>query len=97
MVRLCGAFLGLLAFGATLVIGLLGGLPAEIIMLRAVTAMFVFCAIGLITGWAAYRIMDEHAVNKHRELFPEETEEGAQDQAKEQPDEQQQTAEAATG
>jgi hypothetical protein len=37
--------------------------------------MFVFCLIGLATGWVANRVLDEHTIRKNRELFPEERQE----------------------
>ncbi len=71
MVRLCGAALGLLAFAVTILLGLEAGNPAEVTIRRAVGALFLFCLIGLGTGWVAHRILDEHALRKNREVFPE--------------------------
>ena len=69
MVRLCGAALGLLAFGVTVFLGLAAGNPAEVTLLRAVQAMLLFCVLGLCVGWVAYRVLDEHALRRNRELF----------------------------
>jgi len=69
MVRLCGAALGLLAFSVTILLGLAAGNPAEATLLRAVWAMLVFCVIGLSTGWVGQRVVDEHALLRHREKF----------------------------
>ena len=69
MVRLCGAALGLFAFGVTILLGLTAGNPADVTLLRAVWAMVVFCVIGLCGGWVAWRVLDEHAQGKHREMF----------------------------
>ena len=69
MVRLCGAALGLFAFGVTILLGLTAGNPAEVTLLRAVWAMVVFCVIGLGVGWVAWRVLDEHALGRQREMF----------------------------
>jgi len=75
MIRLCGASLGLFAFSVTVFLGLGAGNPVEVIVLRAVWALTIFCGIGLTVGWIAHRIIDEHAVRRARELFPSEEEE----------------------
>ncbi|NLE59242.1 MAG: hypothetical protein GX616_12840 [Planctomycetes bacterium] len=72
MVRLCGAALGLFAFSITILLGLLAGNPANVVLLRALQAMLAFCLLGMCAGWVAYRILDEHALRKHREMFPAE-------------------------
>lgn len=69
MVRLCGATLGLFSFGVTILLGLSAGNPTDVILVRALWAMLIFCVIGLIAGYVAYRVLDEHAIRKHRELF----------------------------
>ena len=74
MIRLCGAALGFFAFAVTIFLGLSAGNPVQTTLGRAVTALFVFCFLGLGTGWVANRIMDEHALRKNREMFPEEPE-----------------------
>lgn len=76
MIRLCGATLGLLAFAVTIFLGLAAGNSPEAVITRAVWALFVFCFIGLVTGWVAHRVLDEHAMRRHREMFPEENESG---------------------
>ncbi len=75
MVRLCGAALGLFAFSSTVLLGLIAGNPVNVILLRALQAMLVFCLLGLCVGWVAYRVLDEHAVRRHREMFPDEVSE----------------------
>jgi hypothetical protein len=75
MARLCGAALGSLAFSVTILLGLLNGSPAEVVLLRALQAMLAFCLLGLCAGWVAYRVLDEHALRRHRELFPSEVQE----------------------
>ncbi|MGQ9649203.1 MAG: hypothetical protein ACUVXJ_03760 [Phycisphaerae bacterium] len=72
MVRLCGAAFGLFAFSITIVLGLLAGNPANVILTRALQAMLAFCLLGICAGWVACRLLDEHALRKHRELFPAE-------------------------
>ncbi len=70
MIRLCGGSLGLLAFAIALLLGLSAGNPPEIILERAVAALFIFCGLGLGVGWVGSRVLDEHAVRKNREMFP---------------------------
>lgn len=61
--------MGLLAFGATILLGLRAGNPTDVILVRALWALFVFCVIGLVVGYVAYRVLDEHAMRRNRELF----------------------------
>ncbi len=72
MVRLCGATLGFLAFGVTILLGLGVGNPADVTLLRALWAMLIFCVIGLCVGWVAYRVLDEHSLRRHAEMFVDE-------------------------
>jgi NhaP-type Na+/H+ or K+/H+ antiporter len=72
MVRLCGAALGLLAFGVTIFLGLAAGNPTESILLKAVWALMLFCGIGLFVGWVSHRVMDEHALRLDSEARNEE-------------------------
>jgi len=69
MVRLSGAALGLLAFGITILLGLLAGNPVDVTLMRAVRATFAFCLIGMAVGWVASRVLDEHALRRNAELF----------------------------
>ena len=80
MVRLCGACLGLFAFSIVIFQGLMANNPAETTLVRGVEAMFAFCLIGLCAGWVAQRILDEHTVRRHGEMFKvvEEDEEPSQ-------------------
>ncbi len=73
MIRLCGAALGLFAFSVTVFLGMAAGNPIEVTIGRAVGALFVFCLIGLGTGWVASRVLDEHAATRSREMFPDQT------------------------
>jgi len=69
MVRHCGACLGLFAFSIAILHGLMVDNPAETTLVRGLGAMFAFCLIGLCVGWVAQRILDEHAVRRHGEMF----------------------------
>ena len=64
--------MGSLAFSVTILLGLLNGSPAEVVLLRALQAMLAFCLLGMCAGWVAYRVLDEHALRRNRELFPSE-------------------------
>ncbi len=75
MVRLCGAALGLFAFSIALLQGLLVNNPTDTTLIRAVQAMFVFCVIGLCVGYVGQRVLDEHAIRRHGEMFKEVDEE----------------------
>ena len=75
MVRLCGASLGLFAFAIAILHGLLAGNPTPVVLSRALWALLLFCIIGLITGWVGYRVLDEHALQRNREMFSEVDEE----------------------
>lgn len=71
MVRLCGAALGFLAFTVTVGLGLAADIPPDVIIFRAISAMFLFFLLGLFTGWVAYRVIDEHILAMHRAMFGE--------------------------
>lgn len=77
MIRLCGAALGFLAFSVTIVLGMVAGNSIEATIGRAIWALFAFCLIGLITGWVANCVLDEHAQARQREMFPEQPDENA--------------------
>jgi uncharacterized membrane protein len=72
MVKSIGAALGLFAFAVTAVMGLVAGNPAEVILLRALWAMVIFCLIGMVTGWVASRVLDEHILRKEQEMLADE-------------------------
>lgn len=71
MVRLCGAALGFLAFTVTVGLGMAAEIPHDVIIFRAISAMFLFFLLGLFTGWVANRVIDEHALAMHRAMFSE--------------------------
>ncbi|HOW18383.1 MAG TPA: hypothetical protein PLC79_05045 [Phycisphaerae bacterium] len=64
-----GACLGLFAFAVTVLAGLAAGNPATAILSRALWAMAAFFLLGCVLGYVALRVIDEHAVRRHRELF----------------------------
>jgi len=99
MVRLCGACLGLFAFSIAIIQGLMANNPAETTLVRGLEAMFVFCLIGLCVGWVAQRVLDEHAVRRHGEMFKEveEDEPGQQTQTSISADARGEPARAAPG
>jgi hypothetical protein len=66
-----GAALGFLAFAITIFLGLSAGNTPETTLTRAMQAMFAFFALGLGVGWVAWRAIDEHALKRHHELFPD--------------------------
>ena len=72
MVRLCGACLSLFAFAIVIFLGLLAGNPVEVTLWRGLWGLLVFFGLGLIVGWVAHRVLDEHALRRRKELFPEE-------------------------
>ncbi len=71
MVRLSGAALGLLAFSVAIVQGLAAGNPAEVVLGRAIWALVLFCVLGLVVGYVAQRVLDEHTVRRHGDMFKE--------------------------
>jgi hypothetical protein len=76
MVRVSGACLGLFAFAVTILTGLAAGNPATTTLSRALWAMGAFFLLGLVLGYVALRVIDEHAVHRHKELFGEPEPEG---------------------
>lgn len=75
MIKSIGAALGLFAFAVTTISGLVAGNPAEVILLRSIWAMVIFCMMGMATGWVASRVLDEHVIRKQKELYGEDGEE----------------------
>lgn len=69
MVRVSGACLGLFAFAVTILAGLSAGNPATAILSRALWAMGAFFLLGCVLGYIALRVIDEHAIRRHKELF----------------------------
>lgn len=71
MIQVYGACLGLFAFAVTILAGLSAGNPATAILSRALWAMGAFFLLGCALGYVALRVVDEHAVRRHKELFGE--------------------------
>ncbi len=69
MVQVSGACLGLFAFAVTVLAGLAAGNAATAILSRALWAMAAFFLLGCLLGYVAMRVIDEHAIRRHRELF----------------------------
>ena len=58
--RYTGACLGLLAFAIATVAGLSVNNPPMLILSRAVSALALFCVIGLLLGTVAQAVLNEH-------------------------------------
>jgi len=69
MLRRTMGVMGLLAFVITVFGGLIGGNRVEFILPRALWAMAIFCLLGLIVGWAAEIIVQEHQAKQYAEVF----------------------------
>ena len=61
IVKFSGAILGLLAFSVAVVGGLWVGNPATVVLSRAIWSLVVFCALGLVVGFAAHAVVEEYA------------------------------------
>jgi len=59
--RYAGACLGLLAFGLVILAGLAVHNPPMVTLSRAVWALVVFCALGVVLGLVAQAVICEHA------------------------------------
>lgn len=68
--RFTAAALGLLAFSVSVLGGLWARNPVEVILSRSIWAMLIFCVIGLVTGWAAQRVVREHLDKCELESMP---------------------------
>lgn len=69
MLRRTMGVMGLLAFAITVLGGLSGGNSVEFILPRALWAMGIFCLLGLIVGWAAEMIVQDHQAKLSAEVF----------------------------
>ena len=67
--RYTGACLGLLAFGLTVIVGLAVNNPATVTLSRAVWALAVFCALGMVLGGIAQMVIHEHARRRQEEVL----------------------------
>ncbi|MCP4247160.1 MAG: hypothetical protein GY778_08930 [bacterium] len=75
--RYTGACLGLLAFGLTVIVGLAVNNPATVTLSRAVWALVVFCAIGLMLGGIAQVVIREHARRRQEAVLGPQSEPAA--------------------
>ena len=58
--RYTGACLGLIAFAVTVIAGLWIDNPPMVTLSRAVWALVLFCALGLVVGACAQSVINEH-------------------------------------
>lgn len=66
--RFAGGMLGLLAFGASAVIGLAVGNPPLVVATRALWALAIFCIVGLAVGAAAQAVINEYIAAQEEAL-----------------------------
>ena len=58
----------MLAFSASIVVGLWAGNPVSVILSRAVWALCVFCVIGLLVGGVAQYVINDYGKRRFREV-----------------------------
>lgn len=58
--RYAGATLGLFAFFVVCAAGVFTGNPVGLTMSRAILALFLFCVLGFVLGYAAQLVVAEH-------------------------------------
>ncbi len=68
MVRRAGACLGLFAFCVTLLRGMAVGNPPTTILSKALWALVLFFMLGLVLGYLAALLFDEHEVGRKTKL-----------------------------
>lgn len=68
MVGSIGAQIGLLAFAATLLVGVSVGNGLTVVLTRALVAMFVGALVGQVAGWAAKSILRDHFQRRKHEI-----------------------------
>lgn len=67
--RFTGACLGLLAFAITILAGLAVHNPPMVTLSRAVWALAIFCALGLVLGAVAQAVVNEHFRRREKEVL----------------------------
>jgi hypothetical protein len=67
--RFTGACLGLLAFAITILAGLAVHNSPMVTLSRAVWALAIFCALGLVLGAAAQAVVNEHFRRREKEVL----------------------------
>ncbi|MBI4717313.1 MAG: hypothetical protein HY763_05875 [Planctomycetes bacterium] len=68
LARYVGAGLGLLAFSVSVVAGLVVQNPPIVTLSRSILALFVFCFLGLVLGYAAQLVVREHEKGREAEI-----------------------------
>ncbi|MFQ5489175.1 MAG: hypothetical protein ACE5GE_00525 [Phycisphaerae bacterium] len=68
--RYTGACLGLFAFAITVIAGLWVNNPPMVTISRAVWALVLFCAIGLLVGACAQSVVNEHHRRREQTELP---------------------------
>lgn len=66
--RFTSAGFALLAFSVATLTGLFSQNPASVVLSRGLLAFVIFFTLGLVLGWAAQRIVDEHERNESRRI-----------------------------
>lgn len=69
MVRRAGATLALLGFAVSTLVGLSAGNPPVVVLQRALSTLVACLFVGLVGGWVAERIVEEHVRHKEKTLF----------------------------
>ncbi len=67
--RFAGASLGLFAFTVAVIAGIYVQNPVSVTLSRGISALFIFCGIGLVLGAAAQRVVDEHEHKRESEIL----------------------------
>ncbi len=67
LAKLLAGILGLMAFAVCLLGGLSVGARAEVVILRGLKAMIVFCLLGWVVGWAAETVVYERVRKEAQE------------------------------
>ena len=66
--RFTGGIMGLLGFGVATVAGIVAGNPFDVVLVRALWSLVVFCVLGLAVGAAAQAVINEY-VHKRTEAL----------------------------
>lgn len=60
LAKLLAGILGLMAFFLCAAQGVVTGARAEVVIVRGLQAMLMFCLLGWVVGWAADAVIHEH-------------------------------------
>lgn len=66
--RFTGGIMGLLGFGVAALAGALAGNPFDVVLVRALWSLAIFCVIGLAVGAAAQAVINEYALKRAEAL-----------------------------